>query len=791
MFKDNTKQVNRVLAQSLLWCSLGLIALLITNYMGLFHFKTNLLMIIIIAGFMACCMPFILFKAGVPDNFLKYYIHISVSILIGLMGMNNSVGIYITFILVPIISCLYFDRRFTLIIEVISYCTMTLAVYVNCAGKMEVIYYGWSHLKTFMLYMIGFTIEYFVAMMFIYQLARRSQRFLEKQQKNLKLLKSENERQKEMSDLYRESLTEQRKTAYQMLASEISSFTEEDMARLSAGQQFNAQLQEIFSLSDNFNEVMMRVLKNIGEYFKVDRIIYVETNLEEEKFEFPYQWVRKEEDFIIDFYDEMSEADYQAISRIYDELGYMEMSKKTQSVKGKTFGSAFGIYMYGKLLGVQLWIPTMENGVYNGAVCFDKYDETPYDMTDKILLTEIVGMICMNVVRVNANNANRAKSTFLSTMSHEIRTPMNAIIGMANVAMREDMNDEVRKSLSIIQSSAEGLLAIINDILDFSKIESGRVEIISENYQTLSLLNDVCTMAKARNTEKGLTLKFEIDKEMPSVLWGDMVRIKQVMVNLATNAIKYTDEGSVTIQVSCERREGNCAVLRYAVVDTGQGIREEDLPKLFKSFSQINQEQNHTKEGTGLGLAISKQLVELMHGHIGVKSTYGVGSTFYFEIPQTIVDDTAAGDLEAYSYSKASSDKKQQFEAPNAKVLLVDDNRVNLKVALALFKPYQMQIDTAADGKIAVRMSKEKTYDLILMDNFMPGMNGIDATKAIRGDAENQNQKTPIVALTADVVMGMKEKMLEAGMDDLLSKPIDLAAADKIFRKYLEKDLKF
>ena len=202
MFKDNTKQVNRVLAQSLLWCSLGLIALLITNYMGLFHFKTNLLMIIVIAGFMACCMPFILSKIGVSDNFLKYYIHISVSILIGLLGMNNSVGIYITFILVPIISCLYFDRRFTLIIGVISYCTMTLAVYVNCAGKMEVVYRGWSHLHTFKLYMIGFTIEYFVAMVFIYQLARRSQRFLEKQQKNLKLLKSENERQKEMSDLY-------------------------------------------------------------------------------------------------------------------------------------------------------------------------------------------------------------------------------------------------------------------------------------------------------------------------------------------------------------------------------------------------------------------------------------------------------------------------------------------------------------------------------------------------------------------------------------------------------------
>lgn len=787
MFDDNTKQVNSILVRSLAWCSIGLIALLITDVIGFFHFDNIVWWTLIVVGFATCCVPYILNKAGVSDTFLKYYIQIAMSILIGVLGTNNGIGIYITYILVPIVTCLYFDRKFTIRIGVISYLIMAGAVYINCAGKMEVIYKNWTHLHTFELYMIGFTLEYAISMVFIYQLAKRSQSFLEHQQESLKLLQSENDRRKEMTALYQESLTEQRRTAYGMLTEEMVQFTAEDIARLSTGHQFSGQVQELFSVSDNFYDVMIQVLKNIGEYFGIDRILYVELSEDEQEIGLSYQWARNEKDWISDFRSDINAEEFLALSSAFDEKGYIEFERDRERVGEETirsFYSEFGKSMYEKMLGIQLWIPTMDNGKYNGSVCFDKYSEQSFQTVDKILLAEIVGMICMNVMRVNADNANRAKSTFLSTMSHEIRTPMNAIIGMTTVAMREEMNDTVRKCLSTIQSSADGLLAIINDILDFSKIESGKVDIIQENYQTLSLLNDVSTMLKARNAEKGLKLIFDIPDNLPTMLYGDMVRIKQVMVNLATNAIKYTDQGSVTVKVSCEKKDAKNLVLVYSVTDTGQGIKEEDRVKLFQSFSQVNQEQNHHKEGTGLGLAISKQLVELMHGHIGVESTYGVGSTFHFEIPQEIIDATPAGALENFEYLSEEAEV-EQFELPDAKVLLVDDNKVNLKVAMALFRPYKMQIDTASDGCIAVNMSKEKKYDLILMDNFMPEMDGMEATRAIRADEGNPNQQVPIVALTADVVMGVKEQLLDAGMNDILGKPIDLKAAKKIFRKYL------
>lgn len=795
MFSDNTKEVNRLLAKCLAFCAVGLVALLITDIIGLYDFNATILLILVIVGSAVCCGPIILCKKGFADNLVKYYIHIAMSIMIGLLGMNNGIGIYITFILVPIVSCLYFDRKFTLRVGLISYFTMAFAVYVNSAEKMEVIYKDWTHKHTFLLYMIGFTIEYAITMVFLYQLSKRAQSFLERQQESLKLLKSEIDRRKEMTALYQESLTEQRKTAYGMLTEELVTFTQKDIAKLSAGYQFNGQIQEMFSLSDNFYDVMMRVLGSIGEYFEVDRILYVETIAEEQKYSLSYQWARTEDDRISEFHVPMPEEEYQAVSATYAAQGYIEFCKGTvngRPADRESFRSDFGRNMYDQKLGTQLWIPTMDNGKYNGAVCFDKYDSEPFPTVEKFLLNEIVGMICMNVLRVNADNANRAKSTFLSTMSHEIRTPMNAIIGMTTVAMREDMNDTVRKCLSTIHSSAEGLLAIINDILDFSKIESGKVDIIPEDYQMMSLLNDVTTMIKARNTDKGLKLIFDIAEDLPTTLNGDMVRIKQVMVNLATNAIKYTDEGSVTIKVSSEKRDAKKVILRYSVTDTGQGIKEEDRKKLFHSFSQINQEQNHHKEGTGLGLAISKQLILLMHGHIGVESTYGAGSTFHFDVPQLVVDASPAGRLEDFAYGKNGEEETiEKFEIPNALVLLVDDNKVNLKVAQALFRPYKMQIETATDGQIAINMSKEKKYDLILMDNFMPGMDGMEATKRIRAEEGNPNQHVPIVALTADVVMGAKEKLMEAGMDDVLGKPIDLKKANKIFRRYLLKETRF
>jgi len=346
------------------------------------------------------------------------------------------------------------------------------------------------------------------------------------------------------------------------------------------------------------------------------------------------------------------------------------------------------------------------------------------------------------------------------------------------------MNDTIKKSLNIIKSSAEGLLAIINDILDFSKIESGKVEIINEDYQTLALMNDVKTIAEARNVEKQLNLQFHISEEIPSVLHGDMVRIKQVMVNLVNNAIKYTEKGSVNVYLNYDKKSDSLLNLDFRVVDTGQGIKEEDKNKLFNSFSQVNQEENHHKEGTGLGLAISKQLIELMGGTIGLESKYGEGTEFFFSVPQTIVNSAPAGNPDDFEYDSMGDDN-ELVTFPGAKILIVDDNEVNRMVAEALFSIFEMDITMADGGVRAVELSKENKYDIIFMDHLMPDMDGLQATRMIREDTANPNAKTCIVALTADAVAGVKEKMLEAGMDDFLSKPINMKLATSVLNKHL------
>lgn len=386
-------------------------------------------------------------------------------------------------------------------------------------------------------------------------------------------------------------------------------------------------------------------------------------------------------------------------------------------------------------------------------------------------------------MRMNSEEANRAKSDFLSSMSHEIRTPMNAIMGMTTIALREDINPTVRNCLGVIRSSSEGLLSIINDILDISKIESGKVEIMNEEYRTLALLNDVSAMANARKADKDLEIKYEYRKDLPESLLGDFVRIKQVMINLVTNAIKYTDQGTITIGLDCKvNEEEQTSVLSFFVKDTGQGIKDEDLKKLFQSYSQVNKAQNHHKEGTGLGLMISKQLVELMDGHIGVESTYGKGSTFHFEIPQKVINNKPAGTLKDYEYK---FDEEEEFTAKDARILIVDDNELNLMIEESLFEPFEMKIRTATSGIEALRLCKENTYDLIFMDHFMPEMDGVETTKRIRAMLSNPNSRIPIVALTADAVSGSKEAMLAAGMDDFLSKPLDMKNATAILKKYL------
>lgn len=782
---NNTKEVNRIVAKTLMWCTPLLCVLLLTNILGIFAFDDILQRIIGISIVFITTAPYILLKLNVSDVFLKYYMLIGVSAFICSVGTNNGIGIYITYALVPIFSCLYFDKKFTIIIGIISYLSMVIGVYFNCAGKLEVKYLEWSHMTTFLRYIIGFTIEYLAVMLFIIQVVKRAQYFLKMQQRSLDLLEKENEEQRKLSLLYSDTISEQKKSAYSIISKEVGNLTEESRAKLNTGHRFVLKMQDELMYAEEIGEALSNALKLVGEYFELDRIIYVEMLPNEDSSRLALQWNKDKSNIITNVTTYMGKEDREYVSNIYKNKGYIEVEKDNEHEPVNEFAK----FMYDVRLGNQIWIPSLSNGEYKGAMCFDRNTNERFTVSDKFLFTEVTGIIATHLMRMNSDYANQAKSNFLSNMSHEIRTPMNAIIGMTTVALREDISPEVRNCLGVIKSSADGLLSIINDILDFSKIEAGKIEIIPEEYNTLSLFNDVKVMASARNVEKQLKINYEYRNDLPRVLYGDCVRIKQVMVNLVTNAIKYTDKGNVIIRWDVVTNESDDNVmeaeLRFEVEDSGQGIKPEDIKKLFNSFSQVNQEQNHHKEGTGLGLNISKQLIELMGGTIGVNSEYGKGSTFYFSVPQQIIDNTSAGTIEEFEYSFDNNDDIKEFRAEGKKALIVDDNEINLMVEQALLEPFGMDVSTAISGKIAIEMLKNETFDIIFMDHFMPEMDGVETMKVIRTLEGNPNQHAPIIALTADAVEGVKEEMIKEGMDDFLSKPIDLKKTIDVLKKYI------
>ncbi len=381
--------------------------------------------------------------------------------------------------------------------------------------------------------------------------------------------------------------------------------------------------------------------------------------------------------------------------------------------------------------------------------------------------------------------ASNAKSRFLAQMSHEIRTPINAVLGMNEMILRESDDSDILEYSKNIDSAGNTLLVLINSILDFSKIEDGKMDIIPANYELASLIDDLYVTVVQRAESKGLVLSLDISPTLPRVMYGDDVRISQIIMNLLTNAVKYTEKGTVTLTIREERVQGDSIMLYVSVRDTGIGIKEEDIGKLSVSFERIEESRNRNIEGTGLGISIVTSLLDLMGSKLRVDSTYGEGSDFYFTLEQKIIDRTPIGDIDKAFNEKAESRSTEDLIcAPAAKVLVVDDNEMNLKVAGNLLKLCRIKPDFADSGYDAIDIMEEKDFDVVFLDHMMPKMDGIETLRHLKHRGLIP-EHTTMIALTADAVIGAREKYLEAGFDDYLSKPIDLNRLVGKLREYL------
>ncbi len=400
----------------------------------------------------------------------------------------------------------------------------------------------------------------------------------------------------------------------------------------------------------------------------------------------------------------------------------------------------------------------------------------------------------------DAKDANEAKSSFLAHMSHEIRTPLNAVIGLGELTLEDrSLSPETASNLEKICGAGSTILGIVNDILDISKIESGKFEIFPARYETPSLINDIVTLNIVRVEEKPIEFRLVVDENLPAELYGDDLRIKRIFNNLLSNAFKYTHAGTVEWRLGFERGEGDAVWLVSSVRDTGIGIREEDMPRLFSDYNQVDMRTNRKIGGTGLGLAITKRLAEMMDGGIAVESEYGRGSAFSVRLRQMLVSSepigrVVAGNLMRLRYAVAKRDRNAQLtraKLPHARVLVVDDVVTNLDVVRGMMKPYEMKIDCATSGRQAVEMirAEKRRYNAVFMDHMMPGMDGMEATRIIREEIGTEYARTiPVIALTANAIVGTEAMFLNSGFhfQDFISKPIDMAKLDAVLRRWVK-----
>ncbi len=424
----------------------------------------------------------------------------------------------------------------------------------------------------------------------------------------------------------------------------------------------------------------------------------------------------------------------------------------------------------------------MATAIYNG---FNHKENCIY--YEKTMVHEL------EIEKTIAEEATRAKSAFLANMSHEIRTPINAILGMNEMILRESGENNILEYAENVRTAGNTLLGLVNNVLDFSKIEAGKIEIIPVEYDLSSFINDLVNMIQTKIDKKELQLKLDLNKDIPKLLYGDELRIKQIITNILTNAVKYTEKGSVTFSVDYEKADDDKdgVYLIFSVKDTGIGIKPEDLSKLFNEFERIEEKRNRTIEGTGLGMNITRQLLNMMGSDLKVESVYGEGSVFSFALRQKVTGWEPLGNYEE-SYRAAMSKRKkynQKFTAPDAVILVVDDTETNLDVFKSLLKRTKMQIDTALSGEAGLNLSREKKYDMIFLDHMMPEKDGIQTFHELRDDKDNPNIVTPTICLTANAISGAREWYLSQGFDDYLTKPIDADHLEEMLIKYLPEEL--
>ncbi len=405
-----------------------------------------------------------------------------------------------------------------------------------------------------------------------------------------------------------------------------------------------------------------------------------------------------------------------------------------------------------------------------------------HDVTERVHMLESLAQ-----EKQRADKANEAKGAFLANMSHEIRTPINAVMGMNEMILRECEDETILEYAGNIQDASRTLLVLINDILDFSKIESGMLEVVEEAYSLKALLGTLKAECSMRAEDKGLDLIFDVPQDTPNILLGDEVRVRQVLLNILTNAIKYTMKGSVTLKVAYRKIKEREIEITFAVKDTGIGIKEENIGRLFGKFDRIDEEQVHAIEGTGLGLSIVDKLVKLMNGTLAVESVFGEGSTFTVCLCQQVIGEETVGCL---SEKKREGRRKDipVFIAPKARILVVDDNKVNLTVIKALLRKTKVQVTCVETGKECLEYAAKESYDVILLDHMMPVMDGIETLEALKKMPDNQCKDAAVIALTANAMAGVREMYLDKGFNDYLAKPIEGTVLEQLIMRYLPEE---